>query len=140
MGEALLKAEELEAIGVYVKSHLNDWLGETNIVPFAKQLELTEKMAGFEAGLLSLGEQLKLQLHLMDKRFEQVDKRFEQVDKRFEQVDKRFEQVDKRFEEMRQDTNARCEQVDSRFKQMFAYITTTFVLLAVLMSVYQFLG
>lgn len=119
MGEANLKEEELEAIGEYVKSHLNDWLGQGNVIPFTRQLDMVERITSVEGEIKNINEQLKLQLHLMDKRFEQMDKR---------------------FEDLRQDMNARFEQVDSRFKQMFAYITTTFVLLAALMSLYQFLG
>ncbi len=137
MGVAALKEEELDVIGKYVKTHLNEWLGDTNVLPFFRQIDIVERIATVETGIISLQEQLKQQLGFMEKRFEQVDKRFEQMqinfDKRFEQLqanmDKRFEQVDKRF-----------EQVDVRFKQMFAYFTTSFIILAALMSLYQFLG
>ena len=120
MGESMLKDEEMAYIGEYVKSHLNDWLGQTNVIPFAKQLEISERITRVETEIKGQNEQIKMMLDTMNKRFEQVDKRFEQVDKRFEQVDKRFEQVDKRF------------------SQMFAYFTTSFVIIATLMSVYQF--
>ncbi len=119
MGEIALKEEDLAVIGEYVKTHLNDWLGQTNVIPFSKQLELTERITGVEREIKNINEQLRLQMHFMDKRFEQVDKR---------------------FEDLRSDMNARFEQVDVRFKQMFAYFTTGFVILAVLMSLYQFLG
>ena len=69
----------------------------------------------------------------MDKRFESVDKRFEDIqnsmDKRFESVDKRFEAVDRRFDDMNQ-----------RFSMMFRFITVGFVVLATMMSVFQFLA
>ena len=101
-------------------------------------------------------------LHYMDKRFEQVDKRFEQIDKRFEQVDKRFEQVDKRFEQIDkrfEDTlhtmDKRFETVrqstDTRFAELHAGLVNQFntmrwvgslgfTLLAVLISIYQFIA
>ena len=93
-----------------------------------------------EKRLFELLGEIKGQLQLIDKRFEQIDKRFEQVDKRFEQVDKRFEQVDKRFEqvdkritelkedmnrrfeEMREDTNKRFEQVDKRMEAQLSFL------------------
>jgi len=129
MGAAVLKEEELEVIGKYVKTHLNEWLGDTNVLPFSKQIDMVERITNVEVGIKSLQEQLKQQMILTEKQFGLMEKRFEQVDKRFEQVDKRFEQVDKRF-----------EQVDVRFKQMFAYFTTSFIIIAALMSLYQFLG
>jgi len=51
-----------------------------------------------------------------------------------------MEQIDQRFD----DSNARFEcmqtQMNKRFNQMFAYMTTSTVMLGVLMSVYQFLS
>ncbi len=122
MGAAVLKEEELELIGKYVKTHLSEWLGDTNVIPFSKQIDMVERITNVEAGIKSLQEQLKQQMILTEKSFDLMEKRFEQVDKRFEQVDKRF------------------EQVDVRFKQMFAYFTTSFIIIAALMSLYQFLG
>ena len=94
-------------------------------------------------------------LYYMDKRFEQVEKRFEQVDKRFEQVDKRFEQVDKRFEDTLHTMDKRFETVrqstDTRFAELHAGLVNQFntmrwvgslgfTLLAVLISIYQFIA
>ena len=49
-------------------------------------------------------DDIKMLIHTMDKRFEQVDKRFEQIDKRLElmqrEMNRRFEQVDKRLDFM----------------------------------------
>ena len=129
MGAAVLKEEELEVIGKYVKTHLSEWLSDTNVLSFSKQIDMVERITNVEAGIKSLQEQVKQQMILTEKSFDLMEKRFEQVDKRFEQVDKRFEQVDKRF-----------EQVDVRFKQMFTYFTTSFIIIAALMSLYQFLG
>ncbi|MBI9097411.1 MAG: hypothetical protein JEY91_02985 [Spirochaetaceae bacterium] len=82
----MLKDEEMAYIGEYVKSHLNDWLGQTNVIPFAKQLEISERITRVETEIKGQNEQIKMMLDTMNKRFEQVDKRFEQVDKRFSQM------------------------------------------------------
>lgn len=140
MGAAALKEEELDVIGKYVKTHLNEWLGDTNVLPFFRQIDIVERITTVETGIISLQEQLKQQLVFMEKRFEQVDKRFEQVDKRFEQVDKRFEQMQINFDKRFEQVDKRFEQVNVRFKQMFAYFTTSFIILAALMSLYRFLG
>ena len=142
MGEILMKDEELEYIGSYVKDHLSEWLQDSVVQQSLAGLSLaqTERIIRVEEGIKHQGELLEKLLHQMDKRFEQVDKRFEQVDKRFEQVDKRFEQVDKRIEQLVGQMDKRFEQMDIRFKQMFAFVTTIFVVLGTMMSVYQFLS
>ncbi len=100
---------------------------------------LLERIARVEEALEQFGKRFEMLIHQMDKRFEQVDKRFEQVDKRFEQMDKRLEQ-------QREEMNARFEQVDKRFEQVERSLTRLFwmtggwgTLLAILMSLYQFL-
>ena len=72
----------------------------------------------------------------MDERFEAVDKRFEAVDKRFEAVDKHFEAVDKRFEA----EDKRFESIDSRFNRLTGLISLGFLVITVLITVFQFLG
>ena len=37
MGAVVMKEEELEVIGVYVKSHIADWIKESNIIPFSSE-------------------------------------------------------------------------------------------------------
>jgi hypothetical protein len=80
----------------------------------------------------AVDKRFEIMQHSMDDRFEAVDKRFEvmqhNMDKRFEAVDKRFEAVDKRFDD-----------VNRRFDMQFRFTTIGFTLLAVLMTVYQFL-
>ena len=122
MGATALKEEELEVIGEYVRTHLNEWLGDTNVIPFSRQIEIVERITIVETGIKNVEEKLNQQMVITQKQFELMEKRFEQVEKRFEQVEKRF------------------EQVDTRFKQMFAYFTTSFIIIAALMSLYQFLG
>jgi DNA anti-recombination protein RmuC len=139
-----LHEKDLQAVGEYVRSHLGEWLKDTEAGKAAETLRerdvaVRESLARLENGLEGQQELLHRHmdqsdkrfeeiLHYMDKRFESVDKRFEQVDKRFEEilhymdkrfesVDKRFEQVDKRFEEMLHLMDKRFEQVDKRFEQ-----------------------
>jgi len=76
----------------------------------------------------------------MDERFEAVDKRFEAVDKRFEAVDKRFIAEDKRFETVDKRFETLERHFDKRFTMMFSFITIGFVVMATMMSVFQFLG
>ena len=80
-----------------------------------------------------------LALH-MTEGFGRINERFEAIDERFEAIDKRFEAVDKRFE----DSSVRFETLerhfDKRFAMMFSFITIGFVMLATMMSVFQFLG
>jgi DNA anti-recombination protein RmuC len=129
-----LHEKDLQAVGEYVRSHLGEWLKDTEAGKAAETLRerdvaVRESLARLENGLEGQQELLHRHmdqsdkrfeeiLHYMDKRFEQVDKRFESVDKRFEQVDKRFEQVDKRFEEILHYMDKRFEAVDKRFEQV----------------------
>ncbi len=74
---------------------------------------------------------------------ESLNKNYELMKQGFGLMEKKFEQVDKSFEEMAANNNARFDELrtdmNQHFKQMFTYSTTGMVLLAVLMSVYQFL-
>ncbi len=116
MGEQVLELgnEELKKIGDYVQGHLSEWIREANVIEYKthREIELIERMVRVE-------EELKNQRELMNLGFTTMNKRFEDIQA----------QMEKRF-----------EQVDIRFKQMFAYFTTSFVILAALMSLYQFLG
>ena len=100
MGEAVMELgdRELEKIGQYVQSHLEEW-GRGKVIergPVSDPV-LLERIVRVEEGL-------KSQLELMRQGFNQMEKRFEQIDKRFEDMqynmDKRFEQVDKRFSQL----------------------------------------
>jgi hypothetical protein len=72
----------------------------------------------------------------MDERFEANDKRFDDANKRFDDVNKRFDDVNKRFD----DVNKRFDDNNRKFTMMFSFITIGFVMLATLMTAYQFLG
>ena len=117
MGVPVMKEEELERIGLYVKNHIGAWLEEGNIIPFSRDIMLSERIVRVEEAIKYQGELIEKILH--------------QNDKRFEQVDKRFEQVDKRFEELRGDMN-------KRFSQLQWTMGLGFTILAVLMGVFNF--
>ena len=76
--------------------------------------------------LIRLEEELKAQRELMEARFEAMDKRFEDL---IQHMDKRFEAVDKRFEDM-----------NRRFTMLTWFISSLFGALAVLMTVFKFVG
>ena len=66
----------------------------------------------------------------MDQRFETMQKT---MDQRFEAVDRRFEAVDRRFETMQTTMN-------QRFSRQTTMMTIGFLVIATLISIYQFLG
>ena len=152
MGDAAMKESELEAVGVYVKKHIAEWIKESNIIPFSSgrispeyEISLSERIIRVEEGLKHKGKLLEKLIHQIDKRFEQSDKRFESMDKRFEQIDKRFDLVDKRFEQIDkyfEQVEKRFEEtrfdMNKRFNQMFAYFTTAFVIFGIFIAVYPF--
>jgi len=133
MGAVQMKEQELEAIGVYVKNHIADWIKESNIIPFSSgsRLNLSDRDFPLSERIIRVEEGIKHQGDLLEKMLDQMDKRFEQVDKR-------FEQVDKRFNELRIDMNSRFEQVDKRFSQLQWTMGIGFTVLAALMGIFNF--
>jgi hypothetical protein len=103
--------------------------------------------AEFREAIIRIDTRLEEGFRRMDQRFEAVDQRFEAVDRRFEAFDKRFEtmqhSMDKRFDDVNLRfgvVNRRFDDVNRRFDMMFRFVTVGFVVLATLMSIYQFLG
>ena len=112
--------------------------------------EFREAMARGDARWKELINHMDIKFDAVDKRFEAVDKRFEAVDKRFEAVDKRFDEtiremgtrfsaVDKRFTETIREMDTRFSAVDKQFTLSHRLTTFGFILIATLMSLYQFL-
>jgi len=104
--------------------------------------EFRENFLRIENRLDMVITEMKEGFKRMDERFESVNKRFESTDKRFESIDKRFESIDKRFEDMNirfEDVNKRFEDINKRFSMMFTFMSLGFIMLATLISVYQFL-
>lgn len=112
MGESKVALQEadLQLIGDYVQSHLEQWIEKAGwrISSRDRELDLFERVVRVE-------EELKGQRDLLKQGFGLVQKQFEQVDKRFDQVDKRFTML-----------------------QWF--IGTGFTAITVLMTVYTFLA
>ena len=81
-----LQEAELEQIGSYVRTHLGEWLAESQVVwsPEAYERDLRERMVRVE-------EELRHQRELMQQGFALMEKRFEQVDKRFEEMTRRID-------------------------------------------------
>ncbi len=139
MGEAVMELgeKELEKIGMYVQSHLEEWSKNKNVLEFKtdREIDLLERMVRVEEGLKNIAEQMQKGFEYMDKRFEQMDKRFEQVDKRFEDmqysINKKFELVDKRFEDMQ-------HYMDRRFAQLQWTIGIGFTVITVFMGILNF--
>ena len=118
----------------YLSGHRweHDFLGSTErLIRLEEELKAQREL--MEARFEAMDKRFEDLIQHMDKRFEAVDKRFEDLiqhmDKRFEAVDKRFEAVDKRFEDM-----------NRRFTMLTWFISSLFGALAVLMTVYKFVG
>ena len=86
-----------------------------------------------EGDVTQLKSDVRLIAERMEQGFARMDERFEAMERlnvaRFDAVDKRFETVDKRF-----------EQVDRRFAQQNRIMFAGLTVLAVLMSIYEFVG
>jgi len=119
MGEAAmeLSSEQKDYIGSYIRDNLKLWIGESG----ANQL-INEREMEIRERIIRVEESLDKHISLTKQGFDQVDKRFEQMDKRFEQVDKRF------------------ESIDSRFNRLTGLISLGFLVITVLITVFQFLG
>ncbi len=141
MGEPamILDDEQLEKIGEYVKSRLHEWLPEKS----ARELDLLERFAVIETELKNLGQRMDERFEAMDARFDAMLARFEVIDARFEAVNQRFEamqrQMDYRFDAMQKQMDERFNAVDRRFVSMQWFMGIGFTVLALLMSVYQYL-
>ena len=98
--------------------------------------EYEKEQNSLSSDIKLLAIEMKEGFRRMDERFEAVDKRFEAVDKRFEAVDKHFEAIDKRFVA----EDKRFESIDSRFNRLTGLISLGFLVITVLITVFQFLG
>jgi len=91
-----------------------------------------------------LKSDVRLIAERMEQGFARMDERFEAMERlnmaRFDAVDKRFEAVDQRFLSMESANAARFEQVDRRFAQQNRMMFAGLTVLAVLMSIYEFVG
>ena len=79
-----------------------------------------------KSSITTLNHNVELIALRMEEGFKRMDERFEAVDQRFVASDIRFETLERHF--------------DKRFAMMFSFITIGFVVIATMMSVFQFLG
>ena len=97
--------------------------------------------ADFSSDVRLIAERMEAGFARSDQRFEQIDKRFEQVDKRFEET---LHTMDKRFEMTQQSTDARFAELHASLNKQFNTMrwvgSLGFTLLAVLISIYQFIA
>ena len=162
-----LGSAEIEQIGSYVRANLAEWMADVvgphvleRTAPVEDALALQRELicTRFEVvdkRFEGLHRIMETRFEAVDKRFEAVDKRFEELHRsmetRFEAVDKRFEAVDKRFEDLQQSTATRFEDMqrntDKRFEDMHKrfngmqwMVGGGVVLLATMMSLFQFFG
>lgn len=88
-------------------------------------------------------DQVELRIDQVDKRIDQVELRIGQVDKRIDQVDKRIDQVDKRIDQIERRFEAfetRFVTIDQRFGRTHTLMMSGFSMLAILMSIFEFIA
>ena len=121
MNEKKMTQEQLKEVGEYVRGHLPQWLqGNGTVFPSAQTVErsvyapvdLVERIVRVEEALKHQSDFLQDML---------------------KQMNIRFEDFNKRFEETRQ-------RNDSRFKHTNALLTTIFIVLGVLITVFGLLN
>ena len=112
---------DLQRIGAYVKGNLYGWFVE--VAPhLVIGPQLLERIATIE-------QELKDQRELLATRFDAMDRRFEEMNERFEDMNKRFEDVNRRFEDM-----------NKRFGSMQWLVGGAFVVLGIMMTVFEFIS
>ena len=105
---------DLQRIGAYVKGNLYGWFVE--VAPhLVIGPQLLERIATIE-------QELKDQRELLATRFDAMDRRFEDMNKRFEDVNRRFEDMNKRFGSMQW------------------LVGGAFVVLGIMMTVFEFIS
>ncbi|MCF7948888.1 MAG: hypothetical protein K9M94_09920 [Spirochaetia bacterium] len=119
--------------------------------------EYSQETARMHEDFRALLTEMHARFDAVDKHFDAVNQRFEERNQRFEalqtQMDKHFEAVNQRFEEQNQrfealqtqmdrrfeEQNKRFDDMNDRFTHMFRFMSLGFTLLAVLITVLNFL-
>ena len=87
--------------------------------------------------------QVEQRIDQVDKRIDQVDKRIDQLELRIDQVDRRIDQVDKRIDQIERRFGAfetRFVAIDQRFGRTHTLMMSGFSMLAILMSIFEFIA
>lgn len=133
---------DLERIGAYVKGNLYGWFVE--VAPhLVIGPQILERIATIEQELKDQRDLMAVRFDAMDRRFEEMgkrsDERFAEMgkrsDERFAAVHVRFEDMNKRFD----DVNKRFEDMNKRFGSMQWLVGGAFVVIGVLMTVFEFI-
>ena len=121
----ILEEELEEAVEVRNKKSLHRYITilTRNLV---KKEDNRMEHSEFQQELIKIDGRFSQMITEVREGFKRMDERFAAADKRFETVDKRFETLERHF--------------DKRFAMMFSFITIGFVVMATMMSVFQFLG
>ena len=125
---------DLHHIGRYIRAELPGWLQQLG--PWRLDRELVERMVRVEEELKAQRELLLTHVQASDRRFGDVNRRFEDVNERFDDVNKRFDDINRRFE----DVNERFDDNSKRHTATQWTVGLAFLVLATLISLYQFLG
>jgi uncharacterized coiled-coil DUF342 family protein len=62
--------------------------------------------------------EIKGELAIINKRFDDVNKRFDDVNRRFDDVNRRFDDVNKRFD----DVNKRFDDINKRIDRLYLFV------------------
>lgn len=81
-------------------------------------------------------DQVELRIDQVDKRIDQLELRIDQVDRRIDQVDKRIDQIERRFGAF----ETRFVAIDQRFGRTHTLMMSGFSMLAILMSIFEFIA
>jgi uncharacterized coiled-coil DUF342 family protein len=69
--------------------------------------------------------EIKGELAIINKRFDDVNKRFDDVNRRFDDVNKRFDDVNKRFDDVNKrfdDVNKRFDDINKRIDRLYLFV------------------
>jgi len=127
----LEREQVVQIVEEVLEKRLGDYLSR-----YMADREKEYEKIGLLERLIRLEEEIRAQRELMEAKFEAVDRRFEAIDRRFEDINVRFEDVNKRFE----DVNRRFEDMARRFTMLTWLISSLFAALALLITVFKFVG
>jgi len=125
----ILEQELEEAVEVKNKKSLHRYI-----------VLLTESIVrreSYEKEKREIKSDIKTLAEIAKQGFGRVGKRFEDMQKL---MDKRFEYIYKRFEDIQKYMNKRFEDMDKRFSMMFKSISFGFIILAIIMVVFEFIA
>ncbi|ORC29925.1 hypothetical protein B4O97_18620 [Marispirochaeta aestuarii] len=129
----ILEQELEEAVEVKNKRSLHRYITllTENLV---RQDRNERERSEFREAIIRIDTRIEEGFKRMDERFEAMQRT---MDERFESMQR---SMDERFGAVQKSMDERFTSVDKRFDMMFKFMTTGFVILATMMSVYQFLA